>query len=66
MAGKEKTREFTVNAHPYADVSGTIQVPESLTDEDEIHAYVSEHWDEIKFGEPDLDYAGTDFEVYDD
>lgn len=62
----EKTREINVTAYPYAVQWGTINVPENITDEDEIKDYISEHWEEISFGEPDLDYVGTDFNIYSD
>ena len=28
--------------------------------------YINEHFDDIKFGEPDLDYRGTDYDIEDD
>ena len=49
-----------VRAYPYAIIEGTIDVPDGT---ENIDAYVEEHFDEIDFGEPDLDYAGTDFEA---
>ena len=54
------TISVTVTAYPYATQYGKIEIPEGVED---IRSYVSEHWDEIKFNEPDLDYAGADFEV---
>lgn len=51
-----------VTAYPYARQYGEIQVPEGL-DEKEKMEYIKEHWNEIKFGEPDLDYCGTDFDI---
>ena len=56
-----KTRK-TVTAYPYATVWGEIDIPDDIED---VQQYVKDHWDEIEFGEPDLDYAGTDFEVSD-
>ena len=58
-------KKVTVIAHPYADQTGFIEVPDGL-DEDAAKAYVQEHWNDIEFREPELDYCGTDFEVYDD
>ena len=52
----------TVTTYPYATVWGEIDIPDDIED---VRQYVYDHWDEIKFGEPDLDYAGTDFEVSD-
>lgn len=52
----------SVTAYPYATVWGEIEIPDDVKD---VRQYVKDHWDEIKFGEPDLDYVGTDFEVSD-
>ena len=60
---KTKTVEFT--AYPYASQSAKIEVPENLTTEEEIKGYISEHWNDVKFGELELDYAGTDVELWD-
>ena len=56
------TKAFLVNAHPYADQVGTIEVPEGLSEE-ERKAYIEDHWDDISFGPADLDYCGTEFEI---
>ena len=50
----------TITAYPYATVFGEIEIPEGV---DDVKKYVVDHWDDIEFGEPDLDYGGTDFEV---
>lgn len=52
--------KYHITAYPYATQSGEINIPDDITD---VKAYVEEHWNEIEFDEPDLDYAGTDFEV---
>ena len=49
-------------ASPYATQYGTIEVPDGLSEE-EVREYVNDHFDEIEFDEPDLDYAGTDIEI---
>ena len=49
-----------VVAYPYATVWGRINVPDDV---EEIYDYVREHWDEIDFEEPDLDFCGIDYEV---
>ena len=59
-------KKILVTAYPYATQSGTINVPDSLPTEKEIQDYVREHWDDIEFSEPDLDYCGTDFDTYAD
>ena len=51
----------TVTAYPYATAFGRIRVP--LDCRDDIDAYIEDHFDEIEFDEPELDFAGTDFEV---
>ena len=61
---KGKMVEKGVTAHPYADQYGTIMVPEEIADDAEkTWQYVEDHFDDIEFGKPDLDYAGTEFEV---
>ncbi len=57
-----KTRTLNVTAYPCAVVSGTIEIPADVPD-DELDAYVSEHFDEVDFGEPQLDFADTDFDI---
>lgn len=49
-----------VTAYPYATIYGSINVPDDV---EETYDYVREHWDEIDFGEPDLDFCGIDYEV---
>ena len=60
----EGIREIRVKAYPYASTEGTIQVPSNLTNQKEIEEYVTLHFDDIVFGEPQLDYKGTDFDIY--
>lgn len=55
-------KTLCINASPYANVSGTISVPENLPQE-QWQNYVSEHFNDIKFGEPELDYRGVDLEI---
>ena len=57
-----KTRTLNVTAYPYAVMYGTIEVPANVPD-NELDAYVCEHFNEVKFGEPQLDFAGTDFDI---
>ena len=59
-------REVCVTVHPYATQYGTIGVPERCQTEEEIRQFIDEHFDWIAFGEPDLDYKGTDFEFYEE
>lgn len=55
-------KKICVTAYPYATQTGSIPVPESVDSFEELRAYILEHFDEIDFGEPELDYAGTDIE----
>ena len=53
--------KYKITAYPYAIQYGTIEVPDSVPEE-EIRHYIEGNWGEIKFGEPELDYSGTDFD----
>lgn len=57
-----QTRKVTVTLYPYATQYGEIEVPVSVSKED-MQNYIKDHWDNIKKGEPELDYAGTDFDI---
>lgn len=59
----EETKEVVVTAYPYATMCGRLKVPKSVTNLDE---YVTEHFNDIKFDEPELDFHGTDFDVCED
>ena len=50
-----------VIAYPYAVQYGEIEVPNDVKGED-LQEYISEHFDEVAFGEPELDYQGTEFD----
>ncbi len=63
MVIKKQGRKICVTAYPYAVQYGSLIVPDELIDQAEIEEYVREHFDEIEFGEPDLDYAGTVFDI---
>jgi hypothetical protein len=60
-----ETRTISIEAHPYANISGEIKVPKNLTPE-EIREYVNCHFDEVKFSAPRIDFKGTDYEMYDE
>lgn len=51
-------KNYIVTAYPYAVQYGTLIGAPDDVDED----YILEHWNEIRWQEPDLDYCGTDFE----
>lgn len=53
--------KYKITAYPYAVQHGTIEVPDNVPEE-EIDSYIETYWEKIKFEEPELDYAGTDFE----
>ena len=56
-------KKVTITAYPYARQTAEFEIPENLDDHEEAE-YIREHWKEIKFGKPELDYRGTDFDVY--
>lgn len=53
--------KYSVVAYPYAKQYGMIEIPDNVPEE-EIDSYIETYWEKIKFEEPELDYAGTDFE----
>lgn len=55
-------RTVEIAAYPWATVFGILEIPEDIPD-DEIESYVLDNWDNISFGEPELDYCNIDFEV---
>ncbi len=56
-----KTVRYWVQAHPFANQDGSIDVPADIP-ADEVENYIRENFGDIEFGEPDLDYGGTEFE----
>jgi len=52
----------TIRAYPYAIQYGVLEMPDDI-EEDMRDEYINEHWNEIKFDEPELDYADTDMEI---
>ena len=58
---RPSTKRYWVTAHPYANQDGSINVPVDVPS-DEVEDWILEHWDDIEFDEPNLEYAGTDFE----
>lgn len=52
----------TIRAYPYAIQCGVLEMPDNI-EEDMREEYINEHWNEIKFDEPELDYADTDMEI---
>ena len=57
-------RTATIYHYPYVRVTGTLEVPENLTD-DELYEYVRNYWGEIKFSKVFLDDENSAFEVDD-
>ena len=62
MKEKQVTKKVQVVYYPYTTQYGEIEVPAELRG-DELRDYIQEHIDFIKFGEPILEYAGTDFDI---
>lgn len=62
---EEPMVEVTVYAHPYTDQRGTLLVPENIaSNPSAITEYINSKFWEIKFGEDDIDYGGTTYDVY--
>jgi hypothetical protein len=52
-----KKYQFTIS--PYATQTGHITVPDDTpVDAD----YISNHWEDVTLGEPDMDYCGCDID----
>lgn len=60
---EKKMKKVCVRAYPYATQEAEFMVPAGLSPEEE-HAFIEEHFKDIRFGAPDLDYKGTDFEYF--
>lgn len=58
-----KKLKFDVTAYPRAVLDGVIYIPENLTSYDERCKYVSDHWDEIDFAEPDFEFDSCTFDI---
>ena len=63
-------KNITIYANPFAQITGHIIVPNKIPTNDEniLIEYINEHWNEIDWDEPELDFAGTDlqFEIHED
>lgn len=51
-----------IKAYPYAVQEGRIDIPDTISDDNNIQQYIEERFNNIEFNEPDLDYSGTDFD----
>ena len=51
--------KYLITAFPYATQYGRLEIPEDVED---VKEYIEDHWNEIQFEEPELDYCGTDFD----
>ena len=51
--------KYLITAFPYATQYGKLEIPDDV---DEVKEYIKDHWDDIQFDEPELDYCGTDFD----
>lgn len=56
--------KIEVTAYPYATVYGDLEVPDDVMNgsDDKLHEYIENHWNEIQFGDTDLDFQGCDYE----
>lgn len=50
---------YLITAFPYATQYGRLEIPDDV---EEPREYILQHWNEIQFDEPELDYCGTDFD----
>ena len=57
---KKNMQEVEIYASPYANCYGKILVPKGVQD---LKGYVMEHFNDIDFNEPDLDFCGIDIEL---
>lgn len=55
-------KTISVTVYPFATQYGEIKVPENISD-DELHDYIADHFEDIEFDPPELDYCGADFEL---
>ena len=53
---------YQVTAYPYATQNGWIDVPPFIPEEN-VQEYIENHFSEIEFDPPELDYNGTDFDI---
>lgn len=53
-----------ITAYPYATIDGDLEVPDDVINgsDEKLHDYICDHWEEIEFGEADLDFRGCDYE----
>lgn len=56
--------KLNITAYPYATINGDLEVPDDVMNgsDEKLHDYICNHWDEIKFGEADLDFQGCNYE----
>lgn len=59
-------RIVEVAYYPFATQHGKIVVPNEFKTQTEVETYIQDHFTDIEFAKPELDYAGTDFEYYDE
>lgn len=59
--------KWDVTGWPYVRTDGKIEVPDEITDDDEVIEYIYDHFDDIKWepvDERDFDYMGTELEFF--
>lgn len=55
-------KEVRIHAYPFAQIEGTINVPDNLT-ENETWDYIYDNWNEVFWEPPELDYNGVEWEI---
>ena len=54
--------KYLITAYPYATMYGRIEVPDEVVENGTTKEWLSNHFNEINFDEPELDFCGTDFD----
>ena len=61
---EKKMRRVVVTAYPYASQNAEFEIPGDMDPEScEAQEYIRDHFNELSFDEPDLDYRGTEFDI---
>ena len=64
VAEEKRYKKYDIQFFPCASQHAEIDIPSEISDASEIRDYIKEHWSDLKFDGPELDYRGTDFDVY--
>lgn len=56
-------KTVSVDVFPFVSMKGTLDVPDDVSDTEE---YIKEHFNDIRFSEPNFDFAGADIDIYEE